>query len=165
MTQALDQSIIELLHASRDDERTIQFDVADPIFGFHAQQAVEKLLKVLIGAHGERPAFTHDIDALVNHAILLGELIPVRIALIVSLSKYAGVWRYQEPDPWDSGQRHELRLEIDTLRISTIRRLAVLRPTLIGQLSSGVDLLWRWGESTIVQTRKKERTARGECPF
>jgi HEPN domain-containing protein len=54
MTQALDQSIIELLHASRDDEETIRFDVNDRSFGFHAQQAVEKLLK---GAH-RRPRRT-----------------------------------------------------------------------------------------------------------
>jgi HEPN domain-containing protein len=85
MTQALDQSIIELLHASRDDEETIQFDVSDRSFGFHAQQAVEKLLKALIGGHGERYAFTHDIEILVNHAMRLGETIPVRIDLILSL--------------------------------------------------------------------------------
>lgn len=128
MTQALDQSIIELLHASRDDEETIRFDVNDRTFGFHAQQAVEMLLKALIGGNGQRYAFTHDIEILVNHALTLGEQIPVRINLITSLSKYAGVWRYQEPDALDSGQRHELRIEIDSLRTATIQRLGVLRP-------------------------------------
>lgn len=128
MTHALDQSIIELLHASRDDEDTIRLNVNDRTFGFHAQQAVEKLLKALIGAHGERYAFTHDLEALVGQAVALGEQIPVRIDLISSLTRYAGVWRYQEPEPLDSAQRHELRMEIEILRAAILGRLGVLRP-------------------------------------
>lgn len=53
MTQALDQSILELLHASRDDEETLGLPVNDRTFGFHAQQAVEKLFKALIGRMGK----------------------------------------------------------------------------------------------------------------
>jgi len=64
MIQQLDQSIIELLHASRDDEQNLAFPVNDRSFGFHAQQAIEKLIKTLIGGHAQRYTFTHDLEQL-----------------------------------------------------------------------------------------------------
>jgi len=131
MTQALDQSIIELLHASRDDEETLHLPVPDRTFGFHAQQAVEKLLKALIGGHGERYAFTHNVETLVDHAVALGEQIPVRTDLIVALTDFAGVWRYQEPDPISVNAKEELRDVVSRLREFTVGRLTALR--------SGVD--------------------------
>jgi HEPN domain-containing protein len=116
------------LHASRDDEDTLRLAVPDRTFGFHAQQAVEKLVKALIGGHGERYAFTHNVETLVDHAVRIGEQIPVRIELLVALTDYAGVWRYQEPDPITAGARDELRAEVIRLREFTNSRLSVLRP-------------------------------------
>ena len=97
MTQALDQSIAELLHASRDDEAILELEVADRIFGFHAQQAVEKLLKAVIGAHGERFEHTHDLGTLVRHAEGLGKRYEIKEPLLKFLTAYAGVWRYEDP--------------------------------------------------------------------
>jgi hypothetical protein len=37
---------------SAEDEDTLTFAVKDAVFEFHTQQAIEKLLKVLIAAHG-----------------------------------------------------------------------------------------------------------------
>ena len=93
MTQALDQSIVELLHASRDDEAVLAIGmvVADRIFGFHAQQAVEKLLKAMIGAHGERFEHTHDLGTLLRHAEGLGEHYEIEEELLKSLTAYAGI--------------------------------------------------------------------------
>jgi HEPN domain-containing protein len=128
MTQPLDQSIIELLHASRDDERTIRLDVPDRTFGFHAQQAVEKLLKALIGGHGQRYACTHNIEILRDHAMSLGEQIPARVDLIVALTDFAGVWRYEEPDAITAERKAELRSTCKKLHEFVVERLSVLRP-------------------------------------
>jgi hypothetical protein len=97
MIQPLDQSIIELLNASRDDGATLDLPVADRIFGFHAQQAVEKLLKALIGAHAEKYKYTHDLAELVRHCSALGDQVALTQTTIDELIDFAVVWRYQEP--------------------------------------------------------------------
>lgn len=46
-------SITELLNASSDDEKVLQFDVPGGVFGQHGQAAVEKLYKALLTAHAK----------------------------------------------------------------------------------------------------------------
>jgi len=86
------------LQASADDEATLGFPVNDRTFGFHAQQAIEKLFKALIGGRGERYKFTHDLEDLRLQLEALGEQLPFAASVLHELSNYAGVWRYQEPD-------------------------------------------------------------------
>ena len=119
---------MELLHASHDDDQTLAFPLNDRSFGFHAQQSVEKLLKILITAHGEEYDFTHSIAALVNAVLELGESIPVKIDLIENLTTFAGVWRYQAPDPLMPQHRADLLENIATLRAHVLQRLLILRP-------------------------------------
>ncbi len=130
MTQALDQSIAELLHASRDDETILGLGAAvvDRIFGFHAQQAVEKLLKALIGAHGQRFEHTHDLGLLMRHAEALGEYFEIKDALLKSLSAYAGIWRYQDPEFFSVAERDELSSLVAQIKVQTLNRLFTLRP-------------------------------------
>jgi HEPN domain-containing protein len=84
MTHALDQSILELLNASRDDEDILRLQIRDRAFGFHAQQAVEKLLKALIGGHEVRYEYTHDLWALIERLTLLDEDLPGDTILLES---------------------------------------------------------------------------------
>jgi hypothetical protein len=128
MTQALDQSILELLHASRDDAENLSLPVNDRTFGFHAQQAVEKLLKALIGAHGQKYQYTHDLGELIRHVEALGETIPVRSRSLEDLTLYAGRWRYQEPAALNAEAREQLLVQIDLLQIFVFDRIANLRP-------------------------------------
>jgi hypothetical protein len=69
----MDAQIEELLLASLDDEVVLSLPVPDRIFGFHGQQVIEKLLKMLILGHRQRHAFIHDISALRATAEGLGE--------------------------------------------------------------------------------------------
>ena len=128
MTQALDQSIMELLNASRDDAATLELPVNDRTFGFHAQQSIEKLLKALIAGHGVKFEFTHDLHSLVQDVTALGEQLPVDLLLVQSLTNYAGVWRYQEPQPVSFTERVELLGTVRRLRFYVAARLAILRP-------------------------------------
>ncbi len=50
-------SIDQLLRASSDDEETLQFPLPDSSFGFHAEQAVEKLYKAILAfTNGKYPS-------------------------------------------------------------------------------------------------------------
>jgi hypothetical protein len=71
---AADNPVIQrLLDAAGRDEHTLQFAVTSEVFGTHVQQAVEKLFKVLISAHGEEFKFTHDLEELALKLATLGE--------------------------------------------------------------------------------------------
>ncbi|MDE0622848.1 MAG: HEPN domain-containing protein [Bryobacterales bacterium] len=80
---------------------------ADEVFGFHVQQAVEKLLKAWLAIRGESYPLTHDLEQLFEVLAQRG----VELGAVRSLSDYtpfAVVHRYealgpQEP-PMDRGQ-------------------------------------------------------------
>jgi len=89
MNAAKNPQIGVLYNASARDERALQFDLDDEVFGYMAQQAVEKLLKVLITARGERYAFTHELPKLVGQLEHLGEKLQVLPVSWVDLTEYA----------------------------------------------------------------------------
>ena len=64
MTGPTVSSIPQLLKASSDDEQVLSFPIPDAAFGYHAQQAVEKLYKAVIAASGQKYLFIHDLTAL-----------------------------------------------------------------------------------------------------
>ena len=128
MTNALDQSILELLNASRDDEETIYLPVNDRTFGLHTRQAIEKLLKALIAGHGLRYAFIHDLDTLASQATDLREILPIDLDQIGALTQYAALCRYQDPQPMSQQQRQVWQDMIRRLRNFVIGRLIQLRP-------------------------------------
>jgi HEPN domain-containing protein len=72
--------------------------VPDDVIGFHAQQAVEKLLKALLSHR--RVAFrrTHDLTELLDLLALDGVTIPPQIAEVRQLGPYAAECRYEDID-------------------------------------------------------------------
>jgi hypothetical protein len=117
MTAATVQSIVELLAASSDDEHTMSLPgLKDRGFGFHAQQAAEKLLKVLIAGHGHRYRHTHNLGELMRTVAALGEQVPFDAGLSDHLTKYAVVWRYQVADKIPLAQRTSIERAISDLR-------------------------------------------------
>jgi len=76
--------------------------VPDEVIGFHAQQAVEKLLKALLSHR--RVAFrrTHDLTELLDLLAASGVTIPPHIAEVRRLGPYAAEFRYEDiPDDTD----------------------------------------------------------------
>lgn len=128
MMHPLDESIIELLNASRDDEENLSLPTNDRSFGFHAQQAIEKLLKALIGGHKQKYQYTHDLAELLKDSEAAGEQLPFPAIRIQSLTAYAGIWRYQRPQPVSPEQRADLKQAVIDLRAYTLSRLSILRP-------------------------------------
>lgn len=72
-------------------------DVNDHIIGFHAQQAVEKALKVaLVLADSELPR-THDLELLMEQIKATRTTVPDQLSDIEWLTPWAAELRYDEP--------------------------------------------------------------------
>ena len=67
---------------------------ADEVFGFHAQQAVEKTLKAWIALLGGQYPFVHDLDALLNTLQKLGADVET-LRNIIELNAFAVQFRYE----------------------------------------------------------------------
>jgi HEPN domain-containing protein len=70
--------------------------VADSIVGFHAQQAVEKLLKATLAARGVAYPWTHDIRRLMELLEEAGAALPDSLAEARRLTPWAAEFRYGE---------------------------------------------------------------------
>jgi HEPN domain-containing protein len=70
--------------------------VPDEVIGFHAQQAIEKLLKALLSHR--RVAFrrTHDLTELLDLLAANGVIVPQEIAEVRRLGPYAAEFRYED---------------------------------------------------------------------
>jgi len=67
---------------------------ADEVFGFHAQQAIEKTLKAWIALLGQEYPFVHDVDALLNRLEKLGCDVNT-LRDLVELNAFAVQFRYE----------------------------------------------------------------------
>jgi HEPN domain-containing protein len=71
-------------------------EISDEIVGFHAQQAVEKWLKAVLGSRGVDFEYTHDLRRLIAEVeAAVGEF-PFAIAEVVALTEHAVPLRYDE---------------------------------------------------------------------
>lgn len=68
---------------------------ADEIFGLHAQQAAEKMLKAWLSARGQEYLFTHDLRYLVSLLLDHGAEASAFMEL-EDYTPYAAVFRYDE---------------------------------------------------------------------
>ncbi len=108
--------IDRLLKASARDEQTLMFELPDEIFGFHAQQAIEKLYKALITSHGQEFEFVHNLDPLIQQLTALGECLPGLPLSSKALNEYSVEARYDAGVPLLPDQRNALRIAIAELR-------------------------------------------------
>jgi hypothetical protein len=120
------ESIQVLLDASSDDEATLAFPLPSRIYGFHGQQAVEKLLKVLILVTGSNYDYTHDIEVLVQTVLSGGETVPGTPFPISDLTDFGVLFRYTEPRAVTSVEREQIRETVRILREHVHARLVAL---------------------------------------
>ena len=71
---------------------------ADEIFGFHTEQAVEKLLKALLALLGQTYPATHDLARLVD-MLKEHDVEAARFDELVEYTPYAVQFRYDASDP------------------------------------------------------------------
>ena len=100
--------------------------IPDLAFGFHAQQAIEKLLKALIAARGEKYPRTHDLEELATLLVLGGEPLPPFTVDPSGLTLYALDYRYGEPLPNEPPERADIIATVAVLRKFVHRRVQEL---------------------------------------
>ena len=88
-----------LLDKARQDIYVLEKLVADDdapleVFGFHAQQATEKLIKATLAAQGVAYPRSHRLGELVDLAADHGIRFPDRVETLVDLAPYAVEFRY-----------------------------------------------------------------------
>ena len=89
-----------LLSLARKDVKAAQAMMdgaafADEIFGFHAQQSVEKALKAWLALTGVEYPKTHDLQALIFLLESGGEPVPSSFKELVDLTDFAVQFRYE----------------------------------------------------------------------
>ena len=88
------QAQILLVKAAEDEGALAAPNLSDSILGFHAQQAVEKLLKALLAQVNVDFEKTHDLQRLQIALAGLGESLPPTPIPLDQLSDFAVVYRY-----------------------------------------------------------------------
>jgi hypothetical protein len=100
MTPSLEEAIRRLRLARRDSDT---FEILLPIpranlaaLGFHAQQSVEKALKAVAALRGIEVRRTHDLVALGQLIVELGEVLPLDADDLRLLNPFAVEFRYDD---------------------------------------------------------------------
>lgn len=90
--------------------------IADATFGFHCQQAAEKLLKALLSALAVRFRRTHDLQELMTLLENAGDPLPGAFAGLDELTPYAVDFRYDESIEATAFDRQAARQLVRDLR-------------------------------------------------
>lgn len=90
-----------LLHKAAQDEAvmarlTAAADIDDEIIGFHAQQAVEKLLKAWLAHLGIDYPKVHSLETLMELLNAQGHALPSDLADVSTLTPFATLFRYED---------------------------------------------------------------------
>jgi predicted nucleotidyltransferase len=126
----MDRQAEVLLGKAADDEAVILVSgIPDGPFGFHVQQAIEKLLKALISQLGLQYERTHDLEDLVEQLQKAGETLPMAVIEFSKFQRFAVIHRY---DDIPTAQVLDRKQALETVRI--LREHVVPR---IAALSSG----------------------------
>ena len=90
--------------------------VSDAIFGFHCQQAAEKLLKAVLSHHGLGFTRTHDLQELIELLEAAGHPLPAEAATADELTPFAVQFRYDDLSTAHAVDRPALRELVRNLR-------------------------------------------------
>ena len=117
----------KLLLKAAEDESVLQIpEVPDGPFGFHAQQAVEKLFKALLLKLGFPLERTHDLEKLSSQLTSVGERLPATPLQITDLNRFAVIYRYENIPSLEIPDRPASIETVRILREHILSRIAAL---------------------------------------
>ncbi len=123
------QAQILLIKAEEDEAALHAVGNPDAILGFHAQQAVEKLIKALISARLAQFELTHDLARLVRALQGLGEFLPATPLRLSDLNDFAVDYRYDLLFQHSIPSRADLIETVRLIREHVVARISALSGT------------------------------------
>lgn len=122
----LTQAQILVIKAA-EDEKTLQAaENSDAIVGFHAQQAVEKLMKALLSRLAVEFELTHNLERLETLLKASHEPLPPTPIALSELTDFAVVYRYELMFQVRPPDRAELIETVRLIREHVVARIAAL---------------------------------------
>ena len=119
----------KLCTLAQNDAQTLQYPLPDEIFGFHAQQSIEKLFKALISIHDRDYPFTHNLVNLSRLVTSCGEQLPPLSYPLEELQSFAVILRYDYGPPLSEKARDDIRESVYKLATHVISRILELEQT------------------------------------
>lgn len=130
MSNSIDPWVNTLLLKAAEDEATIQIDeIPDGPFGFHAQQAVEKLIKALLSQLSIPYDRTHDVSKLAQQLSSIGENLPTAPAPLSELNQFAVIYRYDSIPDLAIPDRPAITETVRLIREHIVARISALSAT------------------------------------
>ena len=116
-----EQALLLLAKVGQDEsllDAVMEVDsVADEAFGFHCQQAAEKMFKALLSDMGLAFQKTHNIAALMDALAGAGMPLPESFQLLETFTPFGALYRYEDLDSGFVLERQKARPELRSLRI------------------------------------------------
>ncbi len=124
-----EQALLLLKKAADDEALLLEViesrQVSDEIFGFHCQQAVEKLLKALLSDCRIDFPRTHNLRLLMDLLADAGFLLPDTLTDLDILTPYGTLFRYEDFPSEIELDRHGLLTMVQQLRQIVLTRLSL----------------------------------------
>jgi hypothetical protein len=120
------QAQILLIKAAEDETALHVNGNPDSILGFHAQQAVEKLIKALLSARSIPFELTHNLERLQVALGATGETLPSTPLPLDELNDFAVIYRYDLLFQLATPDRAELIETVRLIREHVTARIAAL---------------------------------------
>ena len=116
-----EQALLLLAKAAQDEsllDAVIDVDtVADEVYGFHCQQAAEKMIKALMSDAGMPFQRTHNIAALMEALAAAGKPLPESFLELETFTPFGALYRYEDLDSAFRLDRQRARTILRLLRI------------------------------------------------
>jgi HEPN domain-containing protein len=116
-----EQALLFLRKAAQDEsllDAVLESDrVSDEVFGFHCQQAAEKMLKSVLSDLGAVFHKPHELGALMDSLARSGAPLPGGFENLDALTPFGAVYRYDDYDGTESLNRLETRHTAVTPRV------------------------------------------------
>ncbi len=120
------QARILLIKAAEDEAALRADSLSDSVLGFHAQQAVEKLMKALLTELSVSYERTHNLDKLYALLQAAGETLPNTPLVLSELEDFAVVYRYDLLFQSSAPDKAELADTVRLIREHVVARITAL---------------------------------------
>jgi hypothetical protein len=118
-----------IIKAAEDEQTLTMEDLPEAILGFHAQQAVEKLIKALLSQLGVPFELTHNLARLESLLDAAGESLPDTPIPLGELTDFSVFYRYDLLFQFAVPDKQDVLNSVRLIREHVVARIAALSAT------------------------------------